>query len=141
MNTKTTCAACDTEHDAGAPCPMCNAENATTGINYPPALATPAHTQGRHFLMQVPVISTTHLSQTDCDALEKDALFVSQPSDQFNFGFIIVMDADEPVAEQFKGFSPATIVLLKALKDLGYYYVRFDGDCGDVIPGLPTFNW
>lgn len=88
------------------------------------------------WVMEVPVLSTTHLTEDDNQRLAD-----GEPAPLFNAdaGYILVIEEDPAV--ELAEFSSAFRALVTALRDhLGYAYVRFDMD-GEIIAGLPTFDW
>lgn len=92
--------------------------------------------------MQVPVISTQHITAADGAQLVK-----AEPRDVLatlyeSTGHIIHSDSDEDLAEAFPAnrFSDAFRALVLHFRTLGFEYLRIDAH-GDVVPGLQTFDW
>jgi len=91
------------------------------------------------WLMVVPVISTSHLTVNSFDvAVSLDICRLTKPAGLNDIqGCIICVEDQDPSA--FNDCPELQTIIIEFDK-LGYYYVRFDPD-GDVIDGLPTFNW
>ncbi len=102
----------------------------------------PRTLEGSFHVMQVPVISTQHITAADGAQLLK-----AEPCDVLatlyeSSGHIIHSDTDEDLAEAFPPdrFSDAFRALVLHFRALGFEYLRIDSN-GDVVPGLPTFAW
>lgn len=106
----------------------------------------PKHTQRRTdvFVMHVPVISSSHITAQDGRILTEAPEDVEGHLCRLgDTGDILVMDEENKnlITEwQQAGLSSAFIDLMLRMRGLGYCYVRIDAD-GDVLDGLPTFEW
>ena len=93
------------------------------------------------WVMQVPVISTGHITKSDAETLDEDShcrvlLF---PASEDGYLIYIGEGTDERWMNN-PGLSDALKAVLTNLQSLGYTYVRFDS-AGDDFTDLPTFNW
>lgn len=94
-----------------------------------------------HELMEVPVISTAHITKED-----REVLLKADPRDVIatfydSMAHIVHSLPDEPINEAFPPdrFSEAFRAMFLHFRKLGFEYVRLDAE-GPVIPELPTFN-
>lgn len=92
-------------------------------------------------IMEVPMISTAHITQED-----RAQLLKGHPQDVFatiydSSGHIIHSLTDEPIDEAFplERFSEAFRAMFLYFRQIGFEYVRIDSN-GPVIPDLPTFD-
>ena len=109
----------------------------------PPRDNSPKPDADRRFfeIMQVPVISTAHITIEDREQLSK-----AEPADVLatlwdGSGHIIHAEADEPVSEAFPPgrFSDSFRQLVQWFRDRGYTYLRLDANAL-LVPELPTFE-
>jgi hypothetical protein len=85
--------------------------------------------------MQVPVITTSHFSQADCDLLyDRESCFMCD-----NDGSSVILLIEEPDNNP-EELSAAGAVVLTHFRDLGYVYLRIDCS-GEVVEGLPVYDW
>ena len=82
--------------------------------------------------MQVPVISTSHLPQDQCNTLYEGALMRDVG------GQTCLFNISEP--ETFESYPAETVRLINYFSERGYHYLRLDPD-GDIVEGLPLFEW
>jgi len=98
----------------------------------------PPHGQG--WIMQVPVISTRHLPQSERDWMETltedDGGVVFQKRDKQWPGTLFVIEED--IIEDDAPEGHTLNALCRQLRERGFAYVRFDPD-GDILSDLPTF--
>lgn len=86
------------------------------------------------WVMQVPVISTSHFSQDDCDLLmEQEFCFMYDYDGRT--AILIIEEPDNP-----EELSAEAASLIERFRSLGYKYLRLDPN-GDVLEGLPTYEW
>jgi len=104
-------------------------------MNYPPATPT-THGPSRH-IMQVPVISTFHITKEDGQRLALDDWRDSLAACHGD-GHILHFEADS--LDDFSEFSEPFQDMISEFADLGYTYLRLDID-GEILPDLPTFEW
>lgn len=96
---------------------------------------------GPMWVMQVPVLSTSHIHQTDSDRYLEEQDFAAEVSE--GEGHILSWSSvatPEELAQQFQDYSPALRHIVATLHEAGFSYVRFD-NMGDTVPILPTFEW
>jgi hypothetical protein len=92
-----------------------------------------------HWVMCIPVVCTSHITEPDHDLLEcaedhvPDLMFAN-----LECGWIINLGSVDPA--ELSSFSQAFIDLLTKFHQLGYRFLRLDRD-GDVLSGLQTFYW
>lgn len=101
-------------------------------------------------IMQVPVISTSHITKADGDQLAKNDPRDSLATLYDDQGHIITWDDweadDEATAESFIADFPPDLfsnefrAVVATFARLGYCYLRLDCD-GAAIEGLPVFEW
>ena len=118
-------------------------------------MQAPYHTQDGKppFIMHVPVISTSHITESDGLRLGlcKREVFASEPGgdgswQMVEFEGLMPGDRSTVVGDDFSDdfrpehYSPEFREVLAHFARLGYNYVRFDAD-GDLIVGLPAFDW
>jgi hypothetical protein len=91
------------------------------------------------FIMQVPTLSTSHIT---CD----DGAMLADPRNPEvlaeitgGTGHIIHFEPDT-LDEEFSHYSAPFRSILSQLAAAGFRYVRFDSD-HDVYPSFPTFDW
>jgi hypothetical protein len=95
-----------------------------------------ARRHGEFHLMCIPHIGTSHVTQRDMEILsDLETPGVLGASGYGAFVFFEDWDADD-----FDELSPAAVALFEHLAALGYSYARLS-ECGDVIAGMPTFDW
>ena len=95
---------------------------------YPPAIC-PQHDR---WIMQVPVISTSHFTQAQCDELYRGAFL----KDSEFTSLLCLEDYESEYDDQ-----PAEVLAVFCFfHRLGYRYLRLDPD-GEVVPELPTYDW
>ncbi len=93
-------------------------------------------------VMQVPVISTAHITKEDGEQLMKadprDVLATLYDSS----GHIVHADLDEEMTEAFPPdrFSDAFRAVVQFFRDRGFTYLRLDAHAS-TAPDLPTFEW
>jgi hypothetical protein len=112
----------------------------TTDLPHPSQKAGP-------WIMQVPVISTAHLPQSEAEALlnldpedrdnaePDDPPLLAHIADRVGHLFIIE-DLDEDALPNF----PILKAVLLAVKARSYRYARVDAQ-GDLFDDLPQFDW
>lgn len=96
---------------------------------------------GQPFRMEVPVLCTSHFPKDDCDLLcEWDGPFCFLQSDDGNDTVIIIEDLG--ATRDYDRLSQAAKDVLDRFARLGYRYLRLSGGgVGDVLEGLPTYEW
>jgi hypothetical protein len=88
-----------------------------------------ARHSGAPWVMEAPVISTTHVTEEDVDRLKEDrAVFLRDGNDTF-----VILIEDGP-GEWFD-YSESFQTAVEFFHNRGYSYLRFD-ETGDVIPQL-----
>lgn len=131
------------DHDHGPAVEASEIRNLKSEISHPPSeLSSAVHRRfGRRktsstgpWVMEVPVISTGHVSRADADLLEHGENSHAITQDEFS---VILIIEDE---NNFPECSPAFNTLLTAFRDLGYGHLRLDVD-GEEVDGLPTYDW
>ncbi len=92
-------------------------------------------------IMQVPRISTQHITASDGSQLRK--CLTQEVLAQENYGndpsWHMLHIAEFDPAE-WLSYSTAFALAVQFFAERGYYYLIFDAD-GDVISELPTFDW
>ncbi len=101
------------------------------------------------YRMTIPVVSAMHVQHLDLQSLSDH-----RPHEVYAHGsegywqMVHLGDPDEQhTVEDYEDyFQPSRYTdefreLLVFFSRLGYTVIRIDGDCGDVITGLPTFDW
>ena len=112
----------------------------TTDLSQPNQKAGP-------WIMQVPVISTSHLPQVEAEALlnlDPEDLDNAEPDDPPLLAHIadrvghlfLIEDLDEDALPEF----PHLRAVLLAIKARGYGYARVDAQ-GELFDDLPQFDW
>ena len=99
-----------------------------------------------HRTMQVPVVSTAHITRQDADLLSKAE--PGLPSNQAPHGFmgplpggwLFYIGYIEPTCYVAQGFSEAFACLIQHAQHKGQTYLRLDQD-GDILKDLPTHEW
>ena len=97
---------------------------------------------GLSSIMQMPHLSTAHITAEDGAQLRLNLVRDSLAVIERGRGHIIHFEPDS-IEDDFRsdhGFSREFRDMLHYLARFGFGYVRLDPD-GDVIPGLPTFDW
>jgi hypothetical protein len=99
-------------------------------------------TAAKYWVLQIPVVSTCHISKATAEWLEgvaglsgADFPYVGH----YGGGFFVSVpsDVDAVVGEEPEDLSP----LWKWARENDYDWIRLDGEVGDVIDGLPTYDW
>lgn len=101
------------------------------------------------YRMVIPVISTLHIQNHDALSLEDHRPHEVYAHDSEGYWQMVHLgDADEEMtAEAYEDYFPPSRytdefrALLVYFHRLGYTVIRLDGDCGDVLEDLPTFDW
>ena len=96
--------------------------------SYPPFIV-PKHDR---WIMQVPVISTSHFTRAQCDELYRSAFLKDS-----EFSCILCL---EDYTTEFDDQPAEVLAVFKFFHELGYRHLRLDPD-GDVVPELPTHDW
>ena len=95
--------------------------------------------KGDLWIMQVPVISTSHFPADDCDLLfDAQATCLVGFNDEIPTAILHLEDFEQNLP--LDRLAESSRQVLRHFHDLGYAYLRLDRD-GDVVPGLPTFDW
>lgn len=85
--------------------------------------------------MHVPVVSTGHVPFADHQQiLQRGDFYFQDPH-----SWVCIMIEDGPT--EWDDYSPEFQAVVAFFHNLGYRYLRLDGECGDVIPELPTYPW
>jgi len=101
------------------------------------------------YRMVIPVISTLHIQHQDAISLCDHRPHEVYAHDSEGYWQMVHLgDADEEMtAEAYEDYFPPSRYtdefreLLVYFHLLGYTVIRLDGDCGDVLEDLPTFDW
>lgn len=94
------------------------------------------------FIMQVPAISTAHITAQDGAQLRQNNARDSLAIIEDGHGHILHFAADS-IADDFAdqhGFTADFRALLQRFADLGFQYLRLDPDF-NICPEFPTFDW
>lgn len=83
------------------------------------------------FHMTAAVVSSSHFNERDHDILWGQAIFYDVPSTE-----CIVKIEDLAIK-----VSPDAQKVLDAFVECGFIYLRISGEIGNVIEGLPTYEW
>jgi hypothetical protein len=97
---------------------------------------------GLEHIMQVPHLSTVHITAEDGKQLALNLSSDSLAVIERGFGHILHFeseDLDDDYSDE-AGFSQSFRDMLHYLARDGFKYVRLDPD-GDILPGLPVFTW
>lgn len=97
-----------------------------------PPRRLPKISEDTPFIMDVPVISSEHFSQSDIEELYNRKLAMATSDDG---------DSTLILIEEYLDYdlSPESTAVLKHFRELGYFYLRISGECGDLVAGFPTF--
>jgi hypothetical protein len=105
-------------------------------MNYPKALPI----NRDHFIMQVPRVSTQHITKDDGAKLRE--CLTSEVFAKENYPgptwHMLCIEGFEP--SEWQRYSSAFALVLQFFSELGYSYLALDAD-GDVVPDLQTFEW
>lgn len=99
--------------------------------------------RGEPWIMQVPVISTAHITRSDSDVITLTPALVDGHMCEIPACADIILIKDDGGDQQnlwSRHMSCEFCKLMNTFRQLGYCYVRLDRD-GDQIEGLPTFDW
>jgi hypothetical protein len=89
--------------------------------------------------MSVPVLSTTHITESDDSSIQNQKLF----NYKNEYGYIIYLGEGEEIKEyneRFIELSVAFRILVLVMRDKGYCWIRLDRD-GPMRTELQTFDW
>lgn len=100
-------------------------------VTFPPCGMS--RSAGAPFVMEVPVINTAHFTREECDALYQEAYWKTHD----DFSVILVIEDHE---SDYAHMKPETVAVIQHFARLSYPYLRLDPD-GDLVEGLPTFDW
>lgn len=92
--------------------------------------------------MQVPRISTCHITPEDGAKLREAVSHEVIAKENFTCGstwHMILLEDFDP--NEWGRYSQAFLTVVAFFVERGYAYLAFDGESGDVIPELPTFDW
>jgi hypothetical protein len=105
-------------------------------MNYPKA-----HANRDYFIMQVPRISTQHITPEDgaklLEARTSEVYALDNYPGQVSWHMVCLGEFDP---SEWTRYSSAFALVMQFFADLGYRYLALDAD-GDVLPELPTFEW
>ena len=86
------------------------------------------------FLMHVPVVTSRHFCPEDIDLIFDRASALFSMDD----GSAVIIKLEDWGDEEM--LTPDGRAVIKHFNDLGYCYLRIDGEVGDEVTGLPLFE-